>query len=217
MTVEQSEIDQMVRTLAILNGQQIETKATPVSKTLRQPVQNGDPEVNAMRSILEAYYGSEKNVETGMNKVTKALVTDAKSDRPLRESLTTVSTSSGVSIGEWEIRMRKDSGRKFYDVVSNDGETLIASDITLYEAAYGIARSLSENIPITSQIVRDILRLEEEYAGALSDAIHFKHSLSSRRLIESRKAIMEDRYDAAKQRALKARSQIENLVGPLPF
>ena len=212
MTIDASEVSQMARMIAIMNGKPIvnEGSKTSVASVSAHP----DPAIEAMKSILVAFKGA--SAEKSMGRVAETLVEDSESDRSLREAMITESVDDGARIGSWVIRMKKDGARKFYDVTGVNETTPIAADLTLYEAAYGIARALSENLPITSRMVRDILRAEEEYSAALVDAIHHKHSLS-KRLDECRRPILEDRYEAAKARALVARHKIKELVRPLPF
>lgn len=218
MPVSSSDVDQMASLMAIMNGQ-------PAPRRQQQNfVNNGNPDgtvinpkpddganVDAMKRVLENFYGVNK----GMEKVAMTLIDESQFDSNLRSALVTEETDDGSRIGEWEIYLKEDGKRKFYDVVNDQTGVTIAADLTLYEAAFGIARSLADGLPITSRIVRDILTAEGDYAQALNDAIHHRHSLS-KQLTESRRAILEDRYDMAKQKARIARSRVEELVKP-PF
>ena len=151
-----------------------------------------------------------------MEKVTRGLINDSSYDSVLRSAMVTEETNDGSRVGEWEIVLKEEGKRKYYDVVSVNTGTYIATDLTLYEAAYGIARSLADGQPITSKIIREVLQAEGEYARSLNDAIFHKHSLS-KPLNTNRKAILEDRYDVAKERARLARDKVKDLVKPLPF
>ena len=129
----------------------------------------------------------------------------------------TEETTDGVRIGDFEIFAKKDGARKLFDVLPVGGE-VFAADLTLYEAAYGIARALSDGELITGTLIRSILRLEGDYAAALNEAIHYRHSLKNpKKLLETRREVLEDRYSLAKQRAARARDSLAKVIGPLPF
>lgn len=221
-----SEVDSMARTLAILNGEtppprQIQTPSGPV-EDFTLPSIGDSANVDAMKRVLQGFYGmdapsktvSTTNVEKKMKRVTQSLVDESRYDSALRSAMVTEEIDDGSKIGEWEIYMKQDGKRKFYDVVNENG-MVIATDLTLYEAAFGIARSLADGKPITCRAIRDILAAEGDYSKALADAIHHRHSIS-KNPPASRRMILEDRYDVAKERAQLARKKIEELVKP-PF
>ena len=160
-----------------------------------------DPGVSAMKTILANFY-----------KATDHLVVDSNRDHVLREAIQTEAISNGMIVGQWQIKSKTDSGRKLYDVVSLDEDTNIASDLTIFEAARGLASALSNGQPITSPFIRNVLKYEEEYAGAVHDAIHARNALKKLKLTESRRDIIEDKYSSAVRRAKMARSHIIELV-----
>jgi len=217
MTVNSNEVREMARLVAILNGQTApETfddrhRHFPAAVT-PSPVGGGDPGIAAMRTILETYHQTTDCFDG----VTRSLLDESRSDPELRTAMMTEATEAGVRIGEWEICLKENGKRKLYDVARIGYGTVIAADLTLYEAAYGIARALAKDMPITCPLIRNILIAEGEYAAALHDAIHHRHTLT-KQINESRRAVLEDRYDVAKHRAATARYRIESLVGPLEF
>ncbi len=209
MTVDHRQVTEMSRLIGLLNG-----NGTPEPIVANTPPANqcGDSNVNAMRDILQRF----QTVSSGVEAVTETLVTETARDHSLRAAMMTEESEDGVRIGPWEIRVKTATGRKMYDVVHEDDDVIIiASDLTLYEAAYGIANALAQGKPITTPFFRDLLAAEGDFASALHDAIHFRHALR-KPLHETRRAVLEDRYDAAKRKAAIARRRVETLVGDLP-
>ena len=205
--VDQNGINQMQSILDAMNGKSGALRNNDMGINPNAPATaliDESANVDAMKRVLQNFYG-----------VTENLIDSSKTDSTLRTAMKTVETNTGSKIGEWEIYVREENKRKFYDVVSESNGVTIASDLTLYEAAYGIAKSLADGQPITCRIVREILQAEGDYAFHLTDAIHHKHNLS-KKLVESRRAILEDRFDVAKQKARLARQRVMDLVKP-PF
>jgi len=162
--------------------------------------------VSGMKDILSRFYAASDGA------VRSALV-EGKKDSLLREAMDMEEIDAGIRIGAWEVHVREDANdRKSYDV--RRGDEKIASDLKLYEAALGIVRALNDGKYINSVEVRAILREEEEYAAALSDAILFKRRLASG-TENAKKAIYEDRYDQARERALKAKDRLKARVADL--
>jgi hypothetical protein len=218
MPVSSNDVDQMANLMAIMNGtpaprrqQQDSVNGQPIEGGIINPKPDDGANVDAMKRVLENFYGVNK----GMEKVAMTLIDESQFDGDLRTALVTEETDDGSRIGEWEIYLKEEGKRKFYDVVNDHTGVTIAADLTLYEAAFGIARSLADGLPITSRVVRDILIAEGDYAQALNDAIIHKHTLS-KKLPETRRMVLEDRYDVAKQKARTARQRVEDLVKP-PF
>jgi hypothetical protein len=205
--VERSEVSQMAKMLAIINGN-IPEETVKASKTSSSSSDGGN--VAAMKAILEKF---SNNAE----KVADSLQDQSHMDRPLRDAMAIEPSSFGVTVGIWQIQAKAESGRKLYDVIRL-GETIaIAADLTIYEAAYGLARALNDGLPITSKPIRDLLRVEEEYANSVHDAIHSKYALKKKVLTEQRQAILEDKYGAAVRRAADARDRLRNLVENYPY
>jgi hypothetical protein len=226
--VGRDDIDQMANIMSIFNG-----GSGNLNNTTRN-VNGGNNNnhitasidqaagVDAMKNILQSFYGasgsSSPKVEAArrnMERVSQRLVDESKYDSTLRSAMITEATDDGSRIGEWNIYLKQEGKRKRYDVINENTGVTIAEDLTLYEAAFGIARSLADGQPITCKIIRAILLAEGEYSQALSDAINFKHTLS-KPLNENRKALLEDRYEIAREKAQFAKTRVQDLVKP-PF
>lgn len=211
--VAQTNIAQMARLIAIINAQQDSAAAdpAPTGQPLREAAPAGstvpgDGNVAAMKTILERFY-------RGAESAADHLAADTPNDRVLREAMMTAPTDDGLTMGLWQIRAKTDSGRKLYDVVRIDQSAPIAQDLTLYEAARGLASALNDGLPITARRIRDLLNVEEDYANAVHNAIHAKVALGRPRLNAQRRAILEDKYGAAVRRGHAARSRIFAMVG----
>jgi len=206
---DRSDIDSMARLIAIMNGQAPE----PIAGQREKTVQSGiDPNVSVMKDILSKF-------TAGVERVTSNLVNESIDDGALREAMALERTNEGAVIGMWRIIAKTDSGRKLYDVVRLDENIPIAADLTIYEAARGLAHALNDGVPITSREMRDLLKIEEEYANAVHDAIHAKGLLRKEKskLTESRRAILDDKYGQALRRAQNARFRLNHLVERFPF
>lgn len=157
-----------------------------------------DAKKKAMGDILRMFKSATDNIRE-----------DAQHDEALMEALQTTRTETGVRISEWEIVISEQEGRtgKFYNVIREDIE--IATDLRLYEAALLLTRELNRGSSITSAKVREILRLEEEFAKNLEDAARFgriaKNSEGQKRVIA------EARYSDARSKAVAAKEQIKSV------
>lgn len=213
------EIGDMARLMAIMNGQTppANPDAAPGAERLQAqgPVAVGPPpapgtadaaSIDFMRGILSKFHGAADGAA-------RSLVQESKRDPQLRESMMMAETPSGARFGEWEIEVRENGGRKFYDITRGDEK--IASDLTLYEAALGIVRALNNGRYINSPDVRSILKDEEEYAHALHDAILFKRRLTEGVVDRNKREVHEARYGEAKRRAVAARDRIKARVADL--
>ncbi|CAM6054957.1 unnamed protein product [Sphagnum tenellum] len=200
----------MVRLIAIMNGKTDLNDRSDDPISVNKPKLNIDPGISAMKTILEAF-------SRGANIAAEHLVDEAEEDGPLREAMVMQPTDTGVVIGNWAIITKTESGRTLYDVMHVNESVPIATDLTIYEAARGLARALHDRISITSKPVRDLLKLEEEFANAAHDAIHARYALRKQKLTESKRALIEDKYGAAVRRAQNARSRLNALVTRSPF
>lgn len=171
------------------------------AQSIAPPVPLNTGDVSEMKAILQRFHKAANNV-----------VSDAPNDRPLRESLITEELPSGVRIGRWEIVANQIGKKKYYDVAHAVTNERIASELLLYEAAYGLVRILNEGGKINSPDVLNLLRAEQDYAGAIHDMRLFKHHLA-KSPDSPRAAIYEDRYSDAKRKAISARDRVEKLSG----
>jgi hypothetical protein len=144
-----------------------------------------------------------------------ALIKRGATNPELAEALVTEQTDRGTRIGSWEIVESKDGrGLKSYAVANVTTGDLIATELSLYEAAYGIVRQLNAGNMINSHKVREILNVEAEYARARMNAAEFRDRsrVYEQRGDETRSALMEDRFDAALGLAKSARQRLTRIV-----
>lgn len=207
--IDRREVNEMARLKAILEGKPSTFEPGPALPGDRHAAAvadtvPADPGVAAMKSILEAFKGAAEDTAA-------TLAHDAVNSREIRRAIATEATDHGAVIGLWEIRVTEEGSRKFYSV-GRLGETeTIASDLTLYEAAHGLACHLSEGGQINAREVMDLLSAEQHYAQALTDAIHFKRMMA-RQPDSPRFPIFEDRYGEAQRRAVQARNRVFSLA-----
>lgn len=222
MTVDRASIDAMANIMNLLNGAggadlPVETTAhmdIPMTPDMPEylyedaaPVATrvpmSSPDIDAMKKILEAFHGVENST-----------LNAAEKDSTLKEALQTERTPKGARIGSWEIVVKENKGVKRYDVVSTDGKTVIASDLYLYEAAYGLVKELNKGSAINGKPVRDLLKLEEDFARNRDNAAHYKQRAKTlREKDEFKAAVAEDRFDEAQRQALSAHDEILRLAG----
>ena len=172
MTVSKHDIDQMSNFMRALNVENTSSASLREPEgaraDTRAPVRSDSRATYEMKTILERFHAAAGDAVGKLNE-------DATYDRDLREALVTERTVHGSRIGNWEIRVREDGSRKFYDVVQIDGSVCIASDLLLYEAAHGLVRILNSGGKVNSYETINLLRAEQDYASALNDAVLYKH------------------------------------------
>lgn len=209
-----------------------------------EPVGDPDFDPNAGYDVSEGYnpYSSGFNPETGeapsgmstrvavasaetedMKRIMMALRSaDAPAparlnDPALEEAVVTARTPRGAKIGTWEILVKEGKARKSYDVVSEDGSVIIARDLVVYDAAYGIAKRLNEGVAINDPTIRHFLALEEGFAKKANDATVYRER--AKKAAEKgdtvRQAVAEDRHDEAARQAILDHKEILRLAGIL--
>lgn len=166
-----------------------------------------DPSVDAIQRILDVF-------KTNGDPAT-AMSERAQTNRALAEAMVTDVTENGVRVGSWEISITEDNGLKAYSVSNIHTGEPIASDLTLYDAAKGIASALNEGKTINTPVVRRLLNAEGAYSRARQNAAQYRQSMT---IAESRgdkrkHAVAEDRFQEALARAKEARATISKLVG----
>lgn len=210
--MDRASIDDMARLMRLMAGAtepEPEARPAPTRQAVAEATRpKGDPEVEAMRVILERLN------RAGADAVDR-LLEDAETDRTLGEALVTDRTAQGARIGNWEIRVHEATNQKRYDVVNAVTTEPIAKDLFLYEAAYGLAKHLNQGVTINDRRVRNLLQIEEEFVRNRTDALSMKRRRDrlSRDGDSVGAAIAEDRYDAAKRRAILARQRLQELSG----
>lgn len=208
--MDRASIDDMARLMRLTAGvAEPEATPEPVRRAAVEAARpKGDPEVAAMRVILE-------RLQQASATVVDRLLEEADSDRELGEALVTERTALGARIGTWEICLHEaDDGRR-YDVVNTATGEPIAKDLFLYEAAYGLAKHLNQGVTVNDRRVRNLLQIEEDFVRHRADAITLKRRRDrlSRDGDSVAAAVAEDRYDEAKRRAVLARQRLQELSG----
>ena len=194
--------------MAMNEGVYLEDQPKAVEPTFESKVREThvDPSSNDMQNILNLFKGADEPVSR-MNE-------RSVSDKQLREAMVTETTANGVRVGSWEIRIRDIGGLKSYTVSNIHTNEPIASDLTLYDAAKGIASALNEGLTINTPTVRKLLNAEGSYSRARQSAAEFRQSmtLAEGRGDRTKKAIAEDRFNEALARAKEARTLLSKLV-----
>lgn len=209
--IDRASVDDMARLMKILSEGKSQPEparqaglSTSISPQQSTPV--GDPNIDAMRNILERF-------QSASTTVIEHLVEKAEKNPQLSEALTTSANEHGAQIGNWEIRVNEVGKDRRYDVVNIVTEEPIATNLYLYEAAYGLAKELNRGITVNDRRIKNLLRLEEDFVRFRNDAISMKRRRT--RLISEgdrmAAAVAEDRYDEAKRRAVYARQQLQEM------
>lgn len=188
---DNNSISEMSRLMDIMNGK--------VSKT-ENFQQSTSAKTDSMKKILESFYSVSENA-----------IKSGKEFTETKEAYLTEQTATGVKIGPWYIDCFKQSNLRTYNIREENSDNYLIQDLVLYEAAYALVKAMLKNENMNSTLVTSILRFESDYSKSLNDAIHHKHALSSASLSETRKAVLEDRYEAAKYNAALAKHRIQEL------
>lgn len=174
--------------------------------------------MRALDGVSES--GSTPKKDSSLNQILEAFksatdeaIDDAatSSNRDVQLAISTQPTDKGVRVGSWEIAVRVEEGfGKRYDICHTITKEPIASDLRLYDAAYGIVKALNEGETFTSSKIKTIIDLENDYARALSDAVNFA---SRMKITEGMKHdVAEARYGEARRQALSAKTAIQKLI-----
>lgn len=214
MAVDPKEKNEMARLITLMNegvvfednSETEETSYLEGSIPARNDSSMLDPSIAAMKSILEAFNGSQS--------LDKRLADRSETNRELREALVTEVTDRGTRVGSWEIIINEnEEGLKNFDVTNVHTGEPIASNLTVYDAALGIARYLNEGMTINSREIRDILNVEASYDSSRRDAANFKSRMEtfSRSGNATRAGIMEARYVESLDKAKSARINLTKI------
>ena len=201
----------MMRLIQAMNeGVSLDDMPPPPVQTFPQQVermtgQHIDPAVNAMQNILDMFKTGDPAA---------AMAERSLTDRQLAEAMVTETTDNGVRVGSWEIGITEANGLKFYSVSNIHTGEPIASDLTLYDAAKGIASALNEGMTINTPTIRKLLNAEGAYSRARQNAAEFRQSMqiAENRGDRQKRAIAEDRFNEALARAKEARATLTRLV-----
>lgn len=191
MTVSREQAEAMGRFLSALNNATDES--APISKA------TGKSEDSGLNQILEAFRSA-----------TDETIDHGKTNRDFNLAVHTEATPQGVRMGSWEISVRDEDFGKYYDICHSITKEPIASDLRLYDAAFGIVKALNEGQTFTCPTIKAIIDLEANYSRALSDAVNFS---SRMKVTEGMKHdVAEARYGEARRQALTAKNAIRKLI-----
>jgi hypothetical protein len=195
--------------LAAMNRALSDTPTTSVTE-------GAEPRPNPVQTVPDsdaAKVAAMSEIMSRFREATNTIRDDAHEDDTLMEALQTERTDSGVRISEWEIAVRESDVRagKFYDITNTTTGNEIATNLRLYEAALLLTQELNRGESITSPMVREILRLEEEFSKNLEDAARYARVAKS--ASGNKKVIAEARYSDARSKAISAKKQINEVRG----
>lgn len=217
MVVSKEDKDFMAGLLAKMNSIE-DTGTVPslpmASQTLASSVGNVKP-MTAHDEAKQDMMG----ILSRLHAVTESAVTTPSNT--VVEALNTQRTPSGSRIGSWEIRIldeeRGDKIVKTYDVIHAATKEPIARALRLYEAAHGMVILLNRGETVNGRAIKELLELEETYTRNFIDAQRFRklyhNAERTKNTVEA--DIMESRYQASRQHALKAKDRITNLYESL--
>lgn len=173
------------------------------AESVSAPVEEFKGSGGVMRDILRNFHAAADESEDAM----PVSPMDARVSYPeLERALVTEATPTGVRTGDWEI-VAKDG--RFYDVTHAITKMPIATDLRLYEAAFGLVKAFSSGKDITSFEVKSILQAEDEYARALTDAAQFSQRVKVSEGVN--RSVAEDRLSQTKARAILAKKTISDI------
>lgn len=171
-------------------------------------------DIDAMRKVLESFNNIGSTV---INEVTNPYNNDMEINDLVQTALT-----GNVKIGNiFEIRVRTmeslRGNKKVYDIYNSATNECISDDLFLYEAAYAIVKYLNKGYNLLSSEIRNIARLEQDYASLRTDAGIFKVRLteSLKRNDTQRAALFETRFQDAKDKALASKAEIVKIAESL--
>lgn len=204
MSIDRKAIDDMAKLMSLLDG----TASVPSqSGVATAHVSNLDPATADMKSILET-------LNEAQNGTYKKIIERVEIDTELRTALDTELTDRGARIGSWEIVVHH-SDQKTFDVVHTHTNDVIAKDLMLYEAAFGIAKNLNEGVSINNPKVREFLLLEDDFVRHRTDAV--QHKAIRDKMIEkgdfNRADVSEARFEKSQENALVLHDRILKLAG----
>jgi hypothetical protein len=205
MSIDRKAIDDMANLMSLLEGKS--DQVTPIDTPVHAPQTSIDPATADMQAILN-------KLNEAQNGTYQKIVERAEVDTEFRMALETERTERGARIGSWEIIVH-DGDAKSFDVVHTHTNDVIAKDLTLYEAAFGITKGLNEGLSITNPRIREFLRLEDEFVRHRTDAV--QHKTVRDKMIEkgdfNRAGILEARFEQSQEHAINLHDRILKLAG----
>lgn len=194
--VDKESVSDMARFLNILNGVP-QAPQQPLSST-----KHTSSDKDAMLKILETIYS-----------VTDETISDGMQVKEIKDAYETQQTPNGIRIGDWCIDCINESkSKKIYNIREENSSDIIFGDLSLYEAAQSIVVQFRNGNDKNSSVVQKILKLENEYSKHLNDAIIYGQILHSKSINETRRMIIEDKYESSKFKARNIREQLKLFI-----
>jgi hypothetical protein len=196
------EINQMSKLIALMNAGVSDEPDDIVMENYKtidpsagDAIRAATSDKQSMKEILERMYSANDVV-----------IDKAKTNRVLKEAIDTHTIENGVMIGHYSII----SSDNHYDVVDTSTGKKIAEDLSLYDAAYGIAKFLYEGAMINDHRIKTILIQESDYSKYINDAALYKINMKTSD--DRKRMVLEDRYQVAYDRAKGSRKIIKDLL-----
>lgn len=168
-------------------------------------------EIDAMKRVMES-------LNSVGNGVIKEVVKESKIDPELKSYVQSSLTGS-VRVGNvFAINVREiDSLRgkkKVYDIHNTATGELITNDLFLYEAAYAIVKYLNNGKNILGNEIRQVIKLEQDYAAARTDAGMFKvrYNENLKKGNATKTQLYETRFYDSKDKALRIKAELTKIA-----
>lgn len=171
-------------------------------------------EIDAMKRVLE-------NLNSAGSTALREVVAESKMDDELHTYLNSSMTGK-VKVGNvFEITTREiDSLRgkkKVYDIHNAATGEVITNDLFLYEAAYAIVKYLNQGHNILSKEIRQVVKLEQDYAAARTDAGMFRirYNENLKKGDKSKTQLYEARFSDSRDKALSIKNELVKIAESL--
>ena len=215
MTVSPKERDAMARLMQIMNGDAAPAASNQrLQETVQEPLilpgagQITNQDISAMADVM-------RRLESAVNNASNDMINNSITDAQLQEALITKPTQSGVKIGIYKIDQSLDesrvAGKQYFNVVNSTTGTMVAHELSLYEAAHALVRFLNNGKYFNSVEVRQLLEAEASYTSHKIDAVRFhRMMLKAQKSGDGTKSqLMETRKQASLDRAMEAKRQVK--------
>ena len=223
MTVNAQERQAMARLLQIMNGNTAPVSTgAPLTETVQEPLilpgagQITNQDIAAMADVM-------RKLESAVNSASTNMINSSLTDNHLQEALITKPTKSGVKIGIYKIDQSLDEGRvagkQYYNVVNSTNGTMVAHELSLYEAAHALVRFLNNGKYFNNVEVRQLLEAEASYTSHKIDAVRYHRMMlkAQKSGDMSKSQLMETRKQASLDRAMEAKRQVKYIYNNQPL
>lgn len=205
----------MARLMQIMNGDAAPAAHTQrLQETVQEPLilpgagQITNQDISAMADVM-------RRLESAVNNASGHMINSNVTDSQLQEALITKPTQSGVKIGIYKIDQSLDEGRvagkQSFNVVNSTTGTMVAHELSLYEAAHALVRYLNNGKYFNSVEVRQLLEAEASYTSHKIDAVRYHRAmLKAQKLGDITKSqLMETRKQSSMDRAMEAKRTVK--------